>query len=774
MKKTKMKRIAIYLFYDKDGIIDSYIPYMLKDVRNNVDYIYFVSNGKIQEESKKKIKNIVDEICERKNEGFDVWGYKEAIQNIGFEKLREYDELIMMNYTIMGPVYPFREMFDEMDKRTELDFWGITQHHRVDIDPFGTIECGYIPDHIQSHFIVVRKKMLKSKEFKDYWDNMPMINNYNESIGFHETRFTYYLGNLGYKWDVYVNTDDIKYLDPHPILFYPGLLIEEKKCPIFKRRSFFHEYDETLYTTMGEPGYELLKVIENYTNYDKNMIWENLLRCYDMSCIKDNAHLNYILPEKIIVNNKVKKEKIALVFHAYFEDLIDETKKYVESMPDYADVYITTNTKEKKKFFEEKFKKNKFNKLEVRIVENRGRDVSALLVCVKDIIMDYDIVCFAHDKKVVQIKHGSVGKSFGYNCLENLLPSHEFVLNVLDVFEKNPKCGLLTPMPPYHSDYYLTIGNEWAENYEITKSLAHTLGLNVQINEKHPPIAPLGTMFWFRTKGMKKLFDYDWEYKDFPKEPNKYDGTLLHAIERIYGFVEQDAGYYCGWLFSDKCASMTITNFNYMLSGFNKLFMKHGMVDRYLGVRDRFANRMDFMDDLADAGKVFERAFPEFSVNSLSKSFKLYLDTGKGFNEEETVTGKYNVRDNSFECTFDLKKIVNNIIAFRIDPGEKGLISLSDLDIKVFSNNEQEDISKYKMTTNALVIDGVFVFLYDDPMIVYSLDKPNRIDKITICGVESKDTLSHIQKKLYSKSQNKKSIIERAFNKIKRTLNGKK
>ncbi len=38
------------------------------------------------------------------------------------EKLVKFDEMIMMNFTIMGPVYPLNEMFECMDAK-DLDFW---------------------------------------------------------------------------------------------------------------------------------------------------------------------------------------------------------------------------------------------------------------------------------------------------------------------------------------------------------------------------------------------------------------------------------------------------------------------------------------------------------------------------------------------------------------------------------------------------------------------------------------------------------------------------
>ena len=53
--------------------------------------------------------------------GRTKWGW-----NIGWEKLREYDEVVMFIFTIMGPLYPFKTMFDEMSSR-DVDFWGITR-----------------------------------------------------------------------------------------------------------------------------------------------------------------------------------------------------------------------------------------------------------------------------------------------------------------------------------------------------------------------------------------------------------------------------------------------------------------------------------------------------------------------------------------------------------------------------------------------------------------------------------------------------------------------
>ena len=115
----------------------------------------------------------------RENVGFDVWGYKEAIEKIGFDKLAEYDEVILLNYTFFAPIFPFSELFEWSEKQ-DVDFWGISDHAEIKPNPYtGT---GILPKHIQSHFIAIRKSLLVSHEFQDYWKNMPMIHSYTDSV----------------------------------------------------------------------------------------------------------------------------------------------------------------------------------------------------------------------------------------------------------------------------------------------------------------------------------------------------------------------------------------------------------------------------------------------------------------------------------------------------------------------------------------------------------------------------------------------------------------
>lgn len=559
-----MKRLLIFFFYDKQGIVDDYITYMLSDLKSNVTQIMLVSNGKINADGKEKLGLVVDRIFIRENIGFDVWAYKEGMEQYGWDELMKYDEVILMNFTMYGPLYPFKEMFEVMDRK-DIDFWGITKHHGFDFDPFGTIPYGYIPEHIQSSFISIRNSMLASKEFQEYWDTMPPVNSYGEAVGKHEAIFTKKFTDLGFRSDVYINTDDLLEDTHYPLMIMPLELVKNRRCPVIKRKSFTNEYYEFLNCCVGEPTVEVYEYIEKHLDYDINLIWDNLLRIENMADIKNRMHLNYILPKYRILRNSKVNKKIALFLHIFFEDQIENCLKYAQSMPEEADIFITTDTEDKIKKIYHVANEMGLSKIKPILVENRGRDVSALLVGCRDFVMDYDLVCFAHDKKTTQFKPYTIGKSFSYKCFENVLGSKEYVLNIIDTFENNQRLGMLVPPPPNHAAFYGLHGTEWGDNFGNTVSVCAKLGMSINIDITKEPIAPLGTMFWFRTVALKKLFDQGWEYHDFPAEPNENDGTILHAIERVYPFVAQNAGYYSAWLMNDKFAAIELTNLHFMI-----------------------------------------------------------------------------------------------------------------------------------------------------------------------------------------------------------------
>ncbi len=603
------RRLVIYFFYDKRGIVDRYVPYFLKDLKENAEEIMIVSNGEIEPDGRKQLEQY-GKIFVRENKGFDVWAYKEALEQYGWERLEQYDEVIMMNSTIMGPVFPLKETFDKMDTK-DLDFWGLTEYYEQNVDPSGCCMYGYIPDHIQSHFIACRRSLVQSEEFHKYWDEMQMIHTYWEAVGKHEMIFTKYFRDLGFKSAVSVETEQLRSYSGYPLMMCPTKLMKEQRCPIFKRRMFFHDPKDFMSQTAGEAVEELYHYLETQTEYDADFIWETILRNYNQADIVKNMNLHYILSEYDADIKKTQKaltnHKTALIMHLYFEDLLQESLHYAEAMPETADIYITTDSEEKRAAIETVFAALKCNRLEVRVIKNRGRDVSSLLIGVRDVIMDYDLVCFVHDKKTAQVVPGTAGASFAYKCFENTLASRAYVENIMITFDQNPRLGLLTPPEPNHGPFFTTLGREWRGNYEQVKELAQELEIRVPIEEEKPPVAPYGTMFWFRPKAMLPLFRKEWSYEDFPPEPNETDNTILHAIERIYPFAVQESGYYPGIVMTQGFAGIEYGNLKYYVREYNEIMMQHHIEHFHQYMCAELQDRLDAYDDRDSLKGVLKR-----------------------------------------------------------------------------------------------------------------------------------------------------------------------
>lgn len=595
------------IFYHSDGIVDDYVIVLLEALRKSMTKILVVSNGMLTKNSKNKLRKVSDEILTRENRGFDGWAYRYGLHHEGWDRVSEYDELVMFNHTIMGPVNSFDDMFEDMNQR-DLDFWGITKFHEVGFDPYEGCEYGYLPEHIQSHFICVRKTLLNSEEFRNYWDDFPEIKSYGDAVSKHEAVFTKKFSDYGYKWDVYVQTNDLKQLTHYPLMFTPIELIEKRKCPIFKRKLFFLDAADELGNTIGNIPSDFMEFLDRTGRYDVNLIWDNILRTCNQADIVRGLNLRYILPSKLSDTGKTElilsKRKIALAMHLYFEDLIDDMYRYASYMPDNSNIFITTDTIGKKRKIEEKFLEQTNHNVDVRIIQNRGRDVSSILVGVRDIIDDYDLVCFVHDKKTTQVNPGTVGEGFLNKCFENVLRSRDFVNNVVCLFEENQRLGILSPPGPNHADWFGVLGNEWGLNFEETKRVAKQLGLTVPIDKKKVPIAPYGTMFWFRPDALKSLFNYEWDYTDFPLEPNRVDRTILHAVERIYPFVVQQEGYYPAILMSDYYASIECTNMDYYARTMNNAISDvvgrgyfHEVIKRLKDARDKLGRTSQILEE---------------------------------------------------------------------------------------------------------------------------------------------------------------------------------
>ena len=576
-----IKRLAILIIYDPDGIADDYIFYLIEALKKNVTQLAVVCNGEMQPNDIERLKKCADYTFVRENKGFDCGAFKDVLTNlIGWDEVYEYDELVLVNDSCYGPLFPLEEVFDTMAKRS-CDYWCITMGGAM-LRNFGN-DSALWPEHIQPYFLTVRSNMLKSLDFRRFWDELKYPETYLEAVTQYELRFTDFFTDLGYKASTYINSDAF-FDTPErnlPYVFFDSYrLIAESRCPFVKRKVFALKDDMLRYNS-GETARKTLDYITSQTEYPENLIWKHLLRLCDINVLRSSLHLDYIFPSTVQLYQQIpQKKRTAVIAHLYYTDLAELCLAYINRIPNDIDVIITTNGEENRRKIIECFAESGRKNYRVIEPENRGREIGALLVACKDLLMEYEYLCFVHDKKSGSRTHYmTVGRSFMDLLWENSLKSGQYIENVLACFEHNPLLGFLSPPSPYMSFFFTMSTWSWLTNYEETSHLAERLKLRCKISQQHYPFT-LGTVFWCRTAALKALFEHGFQYEDFCPEPMPLDNTISHAIERIFPYVAQHEGYYSGIMMTTEYASLYASNFQYMLNSliFDK-FKKFGITE---------------------------------------------------------------------------------------------------------------------------------------------------------------------------------------------------
>jgi lipopolysaccharide biosynthesis protein len=552
------RRVIFYLIYDKRGNIDDYIPYKLEHLRPFAQHIVAIVNGGLSDQGREKLAPIVDEIWERANTGFDVGGYAMALDRFGAERLAEYDELILMNYTFFGPVRPFGAVFDRMNS-LEVGFWGMTDHGPS--DPHPVYLKGVMPSHIQSHWIAVRRSVFVTEEWRSYWRDMPAITTYEESILLHESRFTKHFEDLGHPYAVAFPHENYG-PGVHPA-FDSAIELLDDGCPVLKRRPFFHD---PLYLDREAIIGRWLVESATSDGYPEQLIWQSMTRSASARVLYTNASMMEILPSQAIGYDDTKPLRVVVIMHVFYESMMDELLDRVATLPTEFDLVITTNTPEKAAAIERAVADRSdvmVARSEIRVVEsNRGRDQGAFYVTCRDVLISgrYDLVVKIHSKRSVQ--DGARGIFFKRQQLDNLLESRGYTANVLGMFQREPGLGVVYP-PMIHVGYP-TMGNAWFTNFDAAEELMKQLDIRVPLDTSSP-LAPYGGMFIARPEALAAMTAKEWQFDDYPDEGLYGDGTLSHVQERLVSYVAAENGYHTRTIANTGYAAISHSFLEYKL-----------------------------------------------------------------------------------------------------------------------------------------------------------------------------------------------------------------
>ncbi|GHU50130.1 hypothetical protein AGMMS49975_00550 [Clostridia bacterium] len=571
--ETQKKRAAIYVIYDKDGVLSEYREYFLKELKKVTDRIVVVANGVLNPESRDKLYEITDDFFVRENSGYDSGAFRAGMNYISWDTLQnEYDELILCNDSMLGPIYPFAEIFGKMED-SDADIWSIQKIfgnkdiHTIRGDykfPNGVKETLTIP------FCVVRKKYLRSYEFKEWWTKDFPIKNYGDASYFNEFGFSEYLRNSGFRLGFFMD-DTLKSYADNLATVFPYKCFLENNINLFKIKAFENDsvntpYFITLRYCYGKEPRQLLEHLDKHTNFDTGLIWDTILRKSNLYDIWLQNQLEYIVPKDYVKGAYTYKKKIAVIAHIYYADLVEEAAYYGDNFPKDTDFYITVSSEETEAEVKRIFAEKKFS-FTVTLIPNVGRDVPALWVTYAHIVTggEYDYICFYHDKKSNHGQFSASGETYKLNSYENLFGTKNVVKNVINLFEQNKRLGVLGAKNAYHAFYFASVQSNGHRVTEQIIKFAKKLDLKVPFFPNKTMCAPYGSVFWFRADALKKAVGTGFDYSDFDVGLD-IDGTVLHAIERMYGIIAQDSGYYYANVINDDNARSDLVNYQYMLN----------------------------------------------------------------------------------------------------------------------------------------------------------------------------------------------------------------
>lgn len=217
-----------------------------------------------------------------------------------------------------------------------------------------------------------------------------------------------------------------------------------------------------------------------------------------------------------------KSSRPCAVIHAWYVDVLDELVAALRTSTLDWRVIITT-AQEREEDVRARVQALRID-AEVIVCENRGRDVLPFLEVAGRLYAEgVRIVLKIHTKRST---HRQDGEAWRRELVEKLL-APERATRILSAFERRPELGLVAA-----DGHVQPLSYYWGANQANVEYLCRRMGIEAPDPEHDHFVA--GTMFWVRLDAMLPLLDSHlgvWEFED---EAGQVDGTLAHAVERVF------------------------------------------------------------------------------------------------------------------------------------------------------------------------------------------------------------------------------------------------
>jgi lipopolysaccharide biosynthesis protein len=174
--------------------------------------------------------------------------------------------------------------------------------------------------------------------------------------------------------------------------------------------------------------------------------------------------------------------------------------------------------------------------VDITVFPNVGRDIGPMLTGFGPVLIrDYDVIGHVHTKKSLFSKNDLWVANWVEFTLSNMLGSDQagpMIDPVLTAMVADERVGMIYPEDPHIPG--------WGQNTDVAEQIAVQLGVGALPSAFNFPV---GTMFWARSDALRPFVELGLSWSDYPSEPIANDGTMLHALERLFGAVPTHKGW---------------------------------------------------------------------------------------------------------------------------------------------------------------------------------------------------------------------------------------
>ena len=514
-----MKRLLLYVHFNKYNRVSSHVYYQLTQMRPLFSKVVFITNSSVSASDQEKLRNqnLMDDFIQRENIGFDFAAWRDGMNHVGFDNLKDYDVLTVMNDTCFGPLWDIKDYYLNYEKQETVDFWGLTNNRQTK----------QFKEHIQSYFITFKHAVLQSAAFHDFWSGIQNYTDVQQVINDYETQVTTTLLAAGFHYQTVFDTtkEDASHMLHADFSYYHPTAILAHKVPFIKVKAIDANQHITPY---------LLDEIERISAYPIDLIVSHMSEI-------NYPDFKYLLGRKYLKSADLPQslqKKIAVHLHVFYLDLLPEFLSAFEQFHFDYDLFITTDSKAKQKEIQTVLA-DQSKKAEVFVTGNIGRDVLPLLK-LKNELEAYDYIGHFHTKKSKEADFWA-GESWRKELIAMLVePADSIIANF-----GNDKLGLvIADIPTFFR--YNKIVDAWNEHLIAPKmnKLWQQMQLEkaIDFNRFHTFVMSYGTFVWFKYDALAPLFNLDLQDEDVPAEPLPQN-SILHAIERLIVYIAWSQHY---------------------------------------------------------------------------------------------------------------------------------------------------------------------------------------------------------------------------------------